>query len=140
MEYVYPNIVLAKELRCRSDPPLTDQSLRDHTTPESSECIKEEINTQTDQIARLKNILIANTQNYLNVHCDFNITDLYSSELSEEVQDPCNSTRTDKVPLSMEDIYSPCILLVNNYTFSLVVPLLFPSVVYLTDTICFISG
>ncbi|XP_060727469.1 uncharacterized protein si:ch211-130h14.4 [Tachysurus vachellii] len=83
MEYVYPNI--AKELRCRSDPPLPDQSLRDHTTPESSECIKEEINTQADQIA--------------------------SSELSEEVQDSCNSTRTDKVPLSMEDIYSPCILL-----------------------------
>ncbi|XP_058242049.1 uncharacterized protein si:ch211-130h14.4 [Hemibagrus wyckioides] len=89
VDYVRPNIASAKELRYSSDPPSPAQSLRDHTTPESTECIKEEINTQADQMA--------------------------SSELSEEVQNTCNSTSADKVPLSMEDIYSPCILLGKTF-------------------------
>ncbi|MCJ8730954.1 hypothetical protein PDJAM_G00190080 [Pangasius djambal] len=89
MEHVCPKIVSTKELRCCSDPPLPPQSLRGHTASESSGCIQEEMNAQADQMA--------------------------SSEQSDELRNSCNRGSSDKIPLSMEDIYSCSILLGKSF-------------------------
>lgn len=58
MEHVCPKIVSTKELTCCSDPPFPPQLLRDHTAPESCECMKEEMNAQADQMSRLRIYLL----------------------------------------------------------------------------------
>ncbi|KAM9477622.1 uncharacterized protein Hap1MRO34_010432 [Clarias gariepinus] len=89
MEHVCPSIVSDKEPNCLSDPSLLPQLLRDHTAPESSECIKEEMNAHTDQIS--------------------------SPQHHEDVQSSCSRAWSVKVPLSMEDIYSRSIVLAKAF-------------------------
>ncbi|KAB5582058.1 hypothetical protein PHYPO_G00182800 [Pangasianodon hypophthalmus] len=89
MEHVRPKIVSTEELRCCSEPPLPPQLLN-HTASESSVCIKEEMNAHADQMAS-------------------------SEQSAKELQKSCNRASSDKIPLSMEDIYSCSILLGKSF-------------------------
>ncbi|XP_046694230.1 uncharacterized protein si:ch211-130h14.4 [Silurus meridionalis] len=85
LEHVCPKLVLTEELGLVGDSPLPAQTLKDHTEPETSECFKQEMNPQADQMTR--------------------------SELFEERRDVIS----ERVPLTMEDIHSRTIILGKTF-------------------------